>query len=178
MVQVCQGPFQFRSQIDSITHLVLILETRKMQNSKVRNSSSVVSVQHGCFHPCLTESELQLRDCKHSLDETVIWILGHLLRPQPVELLKLQGICHGELHVGNRSKQTERCTRSCREVAYQFETEAPCVWDRAAGYGVALLGLLPWLNLPFLYTHFLFIGMRRVSLCHCVLFSEFTRYGN
>lgn len=43
------------------------------------------------------------------------WILHYLLRLEPVEILTLQGICHRELHIGNGSKQSERCMRSCSD---------------------------------------------------------------
>lgn len=132
----------------------------------MRNSSSVVWVQHTHFHPCLTASELQWRDSKHSLDEAV--------RMNPWLPFETTGCwdTQASRHLPWRaaSRRWKWANWDVWEVAGigtadQLEAEAPSVWDRATGSGVALLGLLPWFNLPSRYPHSFFIVMRRGILC-------------
>lgn len=71
----------------------------------------------------------------------------------------------------------ERCMISCRknEVPKPFESEAPCVWDRAIGFGVCPPGFQSLLIMSLFFSFGIVMGI----LCHCMLErfnSDFSRY--
>lgn len=127
----------------------------------MRNSSSVVWVQHTHFHPCLTASSSSEEILSIPWMKLSGWILGYLLRPQAVEIPGFKASAWRAAYRRWKWANWDVWEVAGIGTADQLETEAPSVWDRATGSGVALLGLLPWFNLPSRYPHSFFIVMRR-----------------
>lgn len=80
-------------------------------------------------------------------------------------------ICHGEMHIGSGSTETERCVRRFRGRALVAETE---LQDLV----FAILGFLPWSKV-----HIPPYWNGKGCLCHYIferynLFSDFTRCGS